>query len=35
MAGVYIDNISIKGPRSDYNNKKVIKDIRRFVLKYI
>ena len=30
-----MDNIGVKGPKTDYNNKEVIPRIRKFILKYI
>ena len=35
ITGVYVDNISIKGPKSDYKGEEVTPGIRRFVYKYV
>jgi hypothetical protein len=31
----FIDNINVKGPKTIYNNKKIISGIRKYILKYI
>ena len=35
ITGVYVDNISIKGLKTDYKGEEVIPGIRRFVYEYI
>ena len=35
MAGAYIDNISVEGPKDNYRDKKVALRVRRFIKEYI
>jgi hypothetical protein len=35
ITGVYVDDISIKGPKTDYEGEEVVPGIRRFVYEYI